>query len=284
MNIGTLVLTQWNHHWLDYLRPTGLFCLVSKQCFPPHTVENTNTYLNPDTDEYRNTSFDTVEPSLARLPQAHRIILPCVKTLFLQTLLRIRTHIFIHAVLNIGTLVLTQWNHHRLDYLRPTGLFCLVSKQCFPPHTVENTNAYLHPCTVEYRNTCFDTVEPSLARLPPTHRIILPCVKTLCFPPHTLFRIQTHIFIHALLNIGTLVLTVEPSLARLPQAHRIILPCVKTLFSPNTVENTNTYLHPHTVEYRNTCFDTVEPSSARLPQVHMIILPCVKRVLSSTHC
>ena len=98
LNIGTLVLTQWNHHWLDYLRPTGLFCHVSKQCFHPHTVANTNTYLHPCTVEYRNTCFDTVEPSLARLPQAHRIILPCVKTLFLQTLLRIRTHIFIHAL------------------------------------------------------------------------------------------------------------------------------------------------------------------------------------------
>ena len=154
--------------------------------------------------------------------------------IFIHALLRIRTQIFIHALLNIGTLVLTQWNHHRLDYLRPTGLFCLVSK--------------------------------------------------LFVFLQLLLRIGTHIFIHALLNIGTLVLTVEPSLARLPQAHRIILPYVKTLFSPNTVENTNTYLHPHTDEYRNTCFDTVEPSSARLPQVHRIILPCVKRVLSSTHC
>ena len=149
--------------------------------------------------------------------------------------------------MNIGTLVLTQWNHHWLDYLRSTGLFCLVSKQCFPPHTVENTNTYLHPCTVEnmntnlhpctveYRNTCFNTVEPSLARLPPAHRIILPCVKTLCFPP-------------------------------------------------TIVENRNTYLNPHTDEYRNTSFDTVEPSSARLPPAHRIILPCVKTVLSSTHC
>ena len=137
---------------------------------------------------------------------------------------------------------MTQWNLHRLDYLRPTGLFYLLSKQCFPPHTVENTNTYLHPHTVEYRNTCFDTVEPSLARLPPANRIILPFVKTV-LSLHTLLRIGTHIFIHALLIIRTcifihallhiriLVLTVEPSSTRLPQAHRIILPCVKTVFS-----------------------------------------------------
>ena len=185
LNIGTLVLTQWNHHRLDYLRPTGLFCLVSKLSFPPHTVENTNTNLHPRTVEYRNTCFDTVEPSSARLPQAYRIILPCVKTLcFLQLLLRIGTHILIHTLMNIGTLVLTQWNHHRLDYLQPTGLFCLVSKQCFPPHTVENTNTYLNPDTDEYRNTSFDTVEPSSARLPQAHRIILPCVKTLFSSKH----------------------------------------------------------------------------------------------------
>ena len=258
---------------------------MCQNCFSPHTFQNRNTYLHPCTAEYRNTCFDTVEPSLARLPLAHRIILPCVKTVFLHTLFRIGTHIFIHTLLNIGTLVLTQWNHHWLDYLWPTGLFCLVSKLCFPPHTFQNRNTYLHPCTVEYRKTCFDTVEPSSARLSQAHRIILPCVKTLCFPPHTLFRIQTHIFIHALLNIGTLVLT-QWNHHRLDYLRPTGLFCLvsKLCFPPHTVENTNTYLHPHTVEYRNTCFDTVEPSSARLPQAHMIILPCVKTLLSSTHC
>ena len=147
-------------------------------CDCVRSIENRNHH--PHTVEYRN----TVETSSARLPLANRIILPCVKTLFLQTLLRIQTHIFIHTLLNIGTLVLTQWNHHWLDYLRPTGLFCLVSKLCFPPHTVENTNTYLNPHTDEYRNTCFDTVEPSSARLPQVHRIILPCVKTVLSSTH----------------------------------------------------------------------------------------------------
>ena len=49
LNIGTLVLTQWNHHWLHYIRHTGLFCLMSKLCFSTHIVENTNTYLHPCT-------------------------------------------------------------------------------------------------------------------------------------------------------------------------------------------------------------------------------------------
>ena len=173
---------QWNHHWLDYLRSTGLFCLVSKLF------------------------------------------------VFLQLLLRIGTHILIHTLLNIGTLVLTQWNHHRLDYLRSTGLFCLVSKQCFPPHTVENTNTYLNPHTDKYRNTSFDTVEPSLARLPQVHRIILPCVKTL-FSPNTVENTNTYLHPHTVEYRNTCFDTVEPSSARLPQVHMIILPCVKRVLS-----------------------------------------------------
>ena len=125
---------------------------------------------------------------------------------------------------------MTQCNHQWLDYLRPTGLFCLVSKQCFPPHTVENTNTYLHPRTVEYRNTSFDTVEPSLGRLPQAHRIILPCVKTV-LSSHTVENTNTYLNPHTDEYRNTSFDTVEPSLARLPQVHRIILPCVKTVLS-----------------------------------------------------
>ena len=54
-------------------------------------------------------------------------------------------------------------------------------------------NTLLHPDTVEYRNTCFDTVEPSSARLPPAHRIILPYVKIQCFPPHIVENKNTYL-------------------------------------------------------------------------------------------
>ena len=132
----------------------------------------------------------------------------------------------------MATLVLTQWNHHRLDYLRPTGLFCLVSKvSAFLRTFFKNRNIYLHPDTSEYRNTCFDTVEPSSARLPPAHRIILPCVETHCYPPHIVDHRNTHFLPETVAYRKTCFDTVEPSSARLPPAHRIILPCVKTVLS-----------------------------------------------------
>ena len=237
-----------------------------------HTLLRIRTHIFFQKLEYRNSCFDTVEPSSARLPPAHRIILPCVKTY-----LRIWTHIFIQTLLSIGTLVLTQWNHHRLDYLRPTGLFCLVSKVSAFLHTLLRIRTHIFFQKLEYRNSCFDTVEPSSARLPPAHRIILPCVKSQCFLP-LIFK-NRNIYLHpdTVAYRNTCFDTVEPSSARLPLAHRIILPCVKGLcFPPHIVKNINTYLHPVTDEYRVTSFDTVEPSSARLPPAHRIILPCVK--------
>ena len=135
---------------------------------------------------------------------------------------------------------MTQWNHHQLDYLRPTGLFCRVSKLSAFLHTLLRIGTHIFFQKLLSIGTLVLTVEPSSARLPPAHRIILPCVKTQCFPPHIVENRNTYLLPETVEYRKTCFDTVEPSSARLPPAHRIILPCVKSQsFPPHIVENMN---------------------------------------------
>ena len=97
------------------------------------------------------------------------------QNMFMHILLRIRSHIF-YIFYKELELVLTQWNHHRVDYLRPTGLFCLVSKH-FLCTSFLRIRSHIFLYILQRTRTCLDTVDPSTGRLPPAHKIILPCVK-----------------------------------------------------------------------------------------------------------
>ena len=178
-----------------------------------------------------------MDPSSGRLPTAHRIILPFVKTCLCTSFYE-SDYNYSYILYRELELVLTQWNYHRVDYLRPTGLFCLVSKHFYAHPFYESEHIISSKFNRELQLVLTQWNHHRVDYIRPTGVFCLVSKHVLS----TTFYESDHIYSSIFYRELELVLT--------------------------------QWNHPYSAETSYTCFDTVEPSLGRLFPAYMVTLPC----------